>query len=633
MMPSIILGNNSVAVDPMGLPIASSSRPPVPASGSIPVPGPRRKSNADNVAFPSSANLSSLSSLNTNTRKSSGGGVPGPFGGSGGFMTPTMNQSFVLPLPPNADRALANSTKPLFQRCIDLIAQLYPFPLFEFYLFPDGVDAYMIPAQDGSALPVIADPVDVLWNCFKLGAPLCVVYNEISKTTTGVFLNVDDVSGIRAPFYPTKPCKDNLYKFITACRSELHLVQAQELSGVSELYKDDTAGFMKFLKLVEELVHRIDQAGNMPIARSLPFSTELSKEITNPLDNKSRVIKELVETERAYIFSLEELQRYQNELGATKMFSKDMMQQLFSNLNELLDFQRRFMVGMESTLNLGVSEQRIGQLFVLNVSFILLLQCPGLRGLTGDFSSVETQEEAFEVYYPFCGNYQNASGFVLSHGDELKLMSHIIQPHSITAYLIKPLQRLMKYPLLLKELVKLTDPETYPYMDELKDGLESIKRVTERLNEVQRRDENERLKQDLIERMEDWKVSLLLFDSQPYSPPLKQHHLRAYISKISVIFCFAKSSPLPATTRNANTISFCLSVFSSAAKRTKNRARSAPATESAVTPAKKRFRTSRVDLTIMHTPNTRARGPTMPTSSISLPTTPSTTCRAVSTVP
>lgn len=43
-------------------------------------------------------------------------------------------------------------------------------------------------------------------------------------------------------------------------------------------------------------------------------------------------------------------------------------------------------------------------------------------------------------------------------------------------------------------------------MDELKDGLEAIKRVTDRVNEEKRREENRRVKKDVIERVEDWKV-------------------------------------------------------------------------------------------------------------------------------
>ncbi|KAJ3086236.1 hypothetical protein HK100_008767 [Physocladia obscura] len=63
----------------------------------------------------------------------------------------------------------------------------------------------------------------------------------------------------------------------------------------------------------------------------------------------------------------------------------------------------------------------------------------------------------------------------------------------------------MKYPLLLQQLIKLTEPETYPYVDELKEGFDAIKRVTEKLNEMRRKDENDRIKLELSEKMDDWK--------------------------------------------------------------------------------------------------------------------------------
>ncbi|KAJ3354331.1 hypothetical protein HDU83_005486 [Entophlyctis luteolus] len=366
-----------------------------------------------------------------------------------------------MPLELNPPSAI----KPLFQRCIDLIATLYSFPLFEYYLFPEGIDSYLVPSLDDSALPTLADPVELLWHTFKLGAPLCVIYNELAATTTGTFLQPDDVSTVTPSYYPTIPCKDNLFKFVTACANDLQIPLAKEMRGISDLYKDNTSGFMKFLRLVEDIVHRIDLAKNLPAPKPLPFSTEVAKEIANPLDNRSRLIKEIVETERAYIFALEELHRYEVELINTKVFVREMAEILFSNLDDLLDFQRRFMVGMESTVNLGVVEQRIGQLFILN----------------------------------------NATKFAVTEAEELKRLGHIIQPHQIQSFLIKPLQRLIKYPMLLKELLKLTDPATYPYMEELKEGYDAIKRVTEKLNEVQRRDENERMKQDITDKMEDWK--------------------------------------------------------------------------------------------------------------------------------
>ncbi|KAJ3078056.1 hypothetical protein HK100_010845, partial [Physocladia obscura] len=214
--------------------------------------------------------------------------------------------------------------KPLFQRCVDLIATLYSFPLFEFFLFPNGIDEYLVPSLDESQMPTIDNPIEILWHTFKLGAPLCIVYNELATATSGKFLEPADISSVAPGNYPNIPCKDNLFRFVSAC-TEMNIPLAKELGGISELYKDNTAGFMKFLRLVEDVVYRIQIANNMPFPRDLPFSTEAPKEIINPLDNRSRVIKEIVETERAYLFSLEELQRYEHELKTSKLLSSEMV--------------------------------------------------------------------------------------------------------------------------------------------------------------------------------------------------------------------------------------------------------------------------------------------------------------------
>ncbi|KAJ3415667.1 hypothetical protein HDV05_004345 [Chytridiales sp. JEL 0842] len=355
----------------------------------------------------------------------------------------------------------------LFSTCMSLIEKLYSFPLFEFYLFPDGTHLYTLPDA-----PLI-DPVAVLWNCFRLGAPLCMIYNQLNPQNP---LKVSDVSSVRPPEYK-KVCKDNVYHFILALKKELKLTEAD--FSISDIYKDDTHGFMKVLKAVQVLVDRIEASNLMPPHRPLPFHIPSSTE-KKPIDNRSKLIHELVSTERTYIHALEQLQAYELNAVSSRVLGKDTAHGIFANLNELLDFQRRFLINMERVLTLPVAEQRIGQLFIAN-------------------------EEAFEVYQPFCGNYQYATTLIQEEKETLKRLSNLIEPNQLQSYLIKPIQRVCKYPLLLQELIKLTDPRTYPYYDELKEGLESIKRVTERVNEQKRREENEFLKNDLGERMEDWK--------------------------------------------------------------------------------------------------------------------------------
>ena len=67
-----------------------------------------------------------------------------------------------------------------------------------------------------------------------------MIYNQLPPKT---YLNVADVSGVVPGLY-SKICKDNVYHFILACRQELNLPEANDFS-LSELYKDDTHGFVK----------------------------------------------------------------------------------------------------------------------------------------------------------------------------------------------------------------------------------------------------------------------------------------------------------------------------------------------------------------------------------------------------
>ncbi|KAI9364500.1 hypothetical protein DFJ73DRAFT_934402 [Zopfochytrium polystomum] len=357
---------------------------------------------------------------------------------------------------------------------MQLIEKLYSFPLFEFYLFPEGLSMYLDPIA-----PVFIQPVPVLWDAFRLGAPLCMVYNHLNLAQP---LKVSDVSSVRPGQY-VKVCKDNVYHFVVACKDQLHIPEAKDFTP-SELYKDDTHGFMKVLKMVQEIVSRIEANNLMPPKRPFPIPIppfeSLNTTVAGISDNRSKLLREMVDTERTYVASLEQLYTYMQECEAHKILQKDHVRNMFVNLPELLDFQRRFLIAMETTLVVPVNEQRIGALFL-------------------------SHETGFDVYHSFCSNYNNAVQTALDESENLKRLSHIIEPIQLQSFFIKPVQRVCRYPLLLQELIKLTDAEKYPFLDEIKDGLEAIKRVTEKINEQSRRLENEQKKADLASRVEDWK--------------------------------------------------------------------------------------------------------------------------------
>ena len=158
-----------------------------------------------------------------------------------------------------------------------------------------------------------------------------------------------------------------------------------------------------------------------------------------------------------------------------------------------------------------------------------------------------SQEDNFACYEPYCANLTNAQDLaiaenaalsvsfspstllsrVLTSWTRLQKLSHVLDPVSeLAPLLIKPVQRICKYPLLisvrdLRFLLKATraltrgfppsqqllknTPDTFPYYNELKAGLESVMRVTDKVNEEKRRQDNTQAVTDLAHRVEDWK--------------------------------------------------------------------------------------------------------------------------------
>jgi cell division control protein 24 len=87
-----------------------------------------------------------------------------------------------------------------------------------------------------------------------------------------------------------------------------------------------------------------------------------------PLDNRMRIVKELVDTERKYVQDLEILQEYMRCLEREEVVSKDLIHNLFLNLNQLVDFQRRFLIRVETQNDMPPEQQDWGNLFVQYVS-------------------------------------------------------------------------------------------------------------------------------------------------------------------------------------------------------------------------------------------------------------------------
>ncbi|KAG0180929.1 hypothetical protein DFQ29_009750 [Apophysomyces sp. BC1021] len=311
------------------------------------------------------------------------------------------------------------------------------------------------------------------------------------------------------PIVSVNNLKVYVYDFLIACRQHLHLSE-DDLFTITDLYQEDTSGFVKVVHTVNKLLDLLEEEGI--IISNGPFSQPPTP--APPKDTRDKVVFELLETERKYVQHLQTLQYYMRELQRQQLISLDTSHRIFGNLNSLLDFQLRFLIRLESHVECPPQQQRIGNLF---------LQC----------------EHAFSVYEPFCANIQRAQDLVIQHTPRLQLLSHIILPSELPSMLIKPVQRVCKYPLLVQQLVK-SMPAEWNYYQETEEGLRAIQRVASKVNEAQRLQENKQIVKDLTIRIKDPKGlsfeafgPLLLIDKFVIS--------RADTEKEMLVFLFEKS--------------------------------------------------------------------------------------------
>lgn len=153
---------------------------------------------------------------------------------------------------------------------------------------------------------------------------------------------------------------------------------------------------------------------------------------TTKRTQREHIIDELVKTERTYVQHLELLQSFKKLVEERGILTGDTVHDIFLNLNALLDFQRRFLIRVEQTNAQPAEEQNWGSLFVL-------------------------YKDAFTVYEPYIANQKKCEEIAVREFDKLRetggspeMCQMVESTTTLTSFLLKPFQRLAKYPLLLK---------------------------------------------------------------------------------------------------------------------------------------------------------------------------------------
>ncbi|XP_031427573.1 rho guanine nucleotide exchange factor TIAM1 isoform X1 [Clupea harengus] len=193
------------------------------------------------------------------------------------------------------------------------------------------------------------------------------------------------------------------------------------------------------------------------------------------------VICELVETERTYVKDLKWLmEKYLTPLQNESFLTQDELDVLFGNVVEMLEFQVEFLKTLEDGTRLVPDLEKLEKvdhfkkvLFSLGGSFLYYA-------------------DRFKIYSAFCASHTKVPKVIAKAKTDPVFKAFLDernprQQHSFTleSYLIKPIQRVLKYPLLLRELHSLTDPESDEHYH-LDVAMKAMNKVASHINEMQK---------------------------------------------------------------------------------------------------------------------------------------------------
>eukprot|EP01102_Stenamoeba_stenopodia_P003104 TRINITY_DN1302_c0_g2_i2.p1 TRINITY_DN1302_c0_g2~~TRINITY_DN1302_c0_g2_i2.p1 ORF type:complete len:884 (+),score=250.98 TRINITY_DN1302_c0_g2_i2:365-3016(+) len=206
--------------------------------------------------------------------------------------------------------------------------------------------------------------------------------------------------------------------------------------------------------------------------------------------NNKRVILELLSTEKEYITDLEMIIEHimkpmavkKNFLTGENLVTQGQMTAIFSNLNMLPPFNKELVKRLEKEIdkfNQGENAM-IGKVFVEVADFFLI------------YSQYFANQPVANKTIIGLRNNSQFDAFL----DEKRDMIPEFKNLDLNAFLIKPTQRMCKYPLFLRELAN-TTRRTHPDYPTLIQALEKVDGVVRDINEYKRETENQAVLMDI----------------------------------------------------------------------------------------------------------------------------------------
>ncbi|KAI9100492.1 hypothetical protein DFS34DRAFT_614778 [Phlyctochytrium arcticum] len=200
---------------------------------------------------------------------------------------------------------------------------------------------------------------------------------------------------------------------------------------------------------------------------------------------RNKIVEEVVDTERAFLKDMEILMEiYAIPASERGILPPQDLKHLFGNLDVVIDVSRALLELVEAAQ--GSEDQWIGEAFNQMMRKVEMAYCDYCKhneaamAKLAEFASPECPPTVKEFLKECQLKLQGRTG-----------------AWDLGSLVIKPVQRVLKYPLLVKQLLKETLP-SHPDYEQLVKAAEDIETVAEKINEVKKR-------KDLVEKYVDGK--------------------------------------------------------------------------------------------------------------------------------
>ncbi|CAG8577290.1 4457_t:CDS:10 [Ambispora gerdemannii] len=221
-------------------------------------------------------------------------------------------------------------------------------------------------------------------------------------------------------------------------------------------------------------------------------------------------IKELVDTERVYLADMKLLETvYYTQAKEIPIFNQYDLKTIFNNLPEVINFSSTFLEMLSKAAGIEDSETDDVEKHIVEENddtsigekFLFMLR---------NTKTAENSNLMEEVYGEYCKRHEASVAKLQEYENDEDKQSFLqkckeqcegqTRSWDISSLLIKPVQRVLKYPLLLhvsilylnssnftlEQIFSLTKP-THPDFKNLKEAFSEVTMVAERINEIKRR--------------------------------------------------------------------------------------------------------------------------------------------------